>query len=98
MTKSKYFEMMADDKRWCSMTEEGRQNEWAAMDNNSRGDYPEWVCVPCGKKYGRSVPELATLHEGVCGVCGESGPVTEPRDFGHLPSLPANAKEHLPRE
>lgn len=27
---------------------------------------------------------MSTFHLGCCGVCGETKPVTEPRDFGHL--------------
>lgn len=49
-------------------------------------DYPAWVCLPCGNKWGRRVGGggVCTVHQGVCGVCGETRAVTEPRDFGHL--------------
>jgi hypothetical protein len=31
---------------------------------------------------------ISAWHEGTCGICGQRGPVTEPRDFGHLRDLP----------
>lgn len=46
--------------------------------------YPTWVCFECGEKYGRHAPGICTVHEDVCGICGKTVPVTEPRDFGHL--------------
>lgn len=47
-------------------------------------DYPAWVCSPCGRKYGKRLPILASYHTGDCGWCGaEHIPVTEPRDFGY---------------
>lgn len=46
--------------------------------------YPTWVCAPCGMKYGRRRPDLATWHFDKCGVCGHWASVTELRDFGHL--------------
>lgn len=46
--------------------------------------YPEFVCFECGVKYGRHQARICTVHEGVCGVCGKTASVTEPRDFGHL--------------
>lgn len=52
-------------------------------------DYPDWVCLECGTRLGRKVPGIACWHNGVCGVCQENKEVTEPRDFGHLPSHPA---------
>lgn len=52
------------------------------------------VCRSCGiaanvlvclQRYGRSPKELAfsvsTFHEGKCGICGDTCPVTEQRDF-----------------
>jgi len=48
-------------------------------------DYPAWVCVDCGRKWGRRRPtHEITAHEGTCDVCGRKAIVTEPRDFGHL--------------
>lgn len=49
-------------------------------------EYPAWACFPCGNKYGRGMPEghVCTIHTGVCGICGDTRAVTEPRDFGHL--------------
>jgi hypothetical protein len=51
--------------------------------------YPDWVCEPCGKRYGSGRKTKATCtcwHIGTCGVCGTKDSVTEPRDFGHLRS------------
>jgi hypothetical protein len=49
--------------------------------------YPDCICAPCGRAYGRN-PEGnsfgATYHLGKCDVCGEATEVTEPRDWGHL--------------
>lgn len=47
-------------------------------------DYPAWICGPCGDKHGRRECGVSTWHMDTCGVCGEQGMVTEPRDFGHL--------------
>ncbi len=47
-------------------------------------DYPTWVCVNCGLRYGRSVPKWATWHTDECDICGAITGCTEPRDFGHL--------------
>jgi hypothetical protein len=48
-------------------------------------NYPDWICMPCGAKYGNSVPFVASLwHHGVCGLCDQEKPVTAPSDFGHL--------------
>ena len=49
-------------------------------------DYPAWVCLPCWNKHGRGYTEghVCTVHTGVCGICGQTRAVTEPRDFGHL--------------
>jgi len=50
-------------------------------------DYPEWVCIDCGTKASKAMGNLilsfsvSTFHEGVCGVCGKTKAVTEPRDF-----------------
>lgn len=46
--------------------------------------YPDWICFPCGEKYGRKQVGIATWHVGTCDVCGQTDAVTEPRDFGHL--------------
>jgi hypothetical protein len=51
---------------------------------SEKRDYPQWVCLPCGAKFGRCVPSMACWHEGQCGVCDQPAVVTEPRDFGHL--------------
>lgn len=52
--------------------------------NSSAKDYPAWVCMPCGRRYGRRPVGICTIHLGECGVCGDRTEVTEPRDFGHL--------------
>ena len=56
-----------------------------------RRPYPAWVCRPCGWQHGRfpKMDRISAWHEGTCGICGQRGPVTEPRDFGHLRDLPA---------
>lgn len=55
--------------------------------------YPDWICDPCGRKFGQFYingryvgPPMrcSTMHMGTCEVCGKQGPVTEPRDYGHL--------------
>lgn len=55
---------------------------------------PDWVCTPCGIKYGLwwnenkdyIGPEIhcATYNMGKCDVCGKAVPCTEARDFGYL--------------
>jgi len=46
------------------------------------------ICDECGNYYGNRedswamCPQVATYHLGVCDVCEEEKPVTEPRDFG----------------
>jgi hypothetical protein len=57
--------------------------------------YPAWICLPCGEKHGRGMPEghVATWNVQPCGICGDDTWVTEPRDFRHLkkwPILPKN--------
>jgi hypothetical protein len=49
-------------------------------------DYPNWVCLDCGTRYGngRGLNHIMTMHIGACDICGEERAVTEPRDFGHL--------------
>ena len=46
--------------------------------------YPIWICHECGDKYGNRPFGVATWHQDVCGVCGETKACTEPRDCGHL--------------
>jgi hypothetical protein len=55
-------------------------------DSKTHVEQPAWVCIDCGMKYGRRITpnHLATFHIGRCEVCGETKPVTEPRDFGYL--------------
>ena len=57
-------------------------------------EYPHWICHSCGETYGTWYKRgsyvgpphhCATMHKGICGVCGEKDvTVTEPRDYGHL--------------
>jgi hypothetical protein len=58
----------------------------ANYDTIFRREYPSWVCRPCGWQYGRwpGNDRISCWHEGICDICGTRGPVTEPRDFGHL--------------
>ena len=44
--------------------------------------YPIWVCMDCALESGGRVPQVATWHEDICGVCGQYKTCTEPRDFG----------------
>lgn len=46
--------------------------------------YPQWICGPCGDKYGEQKCGIATWHEEKCEICGVITMVTEPRDFGYL--------------
>lgn len=43
----------------------------------------DWICPQCALEHGaKTYPgHLATFHTGVCGCCGETKTVTEPRDF-----------------
>lgn len=55
--------------------------------------YPVWVCDNCANNAlakdinknckSHSVSGCATYHTGKCDICGETKPVTEPRDFGY---------------
>lgn len=54
------------------------------MSKADKVEYPSWVCLDCGKQYGRRRGGICTMHNGRCDVCGENKAVTEPRDFGHL--------------
>jgi hypothetical protein len=54
--------------------------------NNTTKNY-HWICIDCGKKYGREKdPWLrgATWHYERCDICHNNTLVTEPRDFGGL--------------
>lgn len=57
-------------------------------------DYPDWVCLTCGEKFGRGMPEghIATWHVDKCGICNQEVEVTEPRDFRHLKKWPIKDK------
>jgi hypothetical protein len=42
------------------------------------------VCKECGTRYGKYSVGCSSTWVGTCGVCGESKPVTEVRDYGYL--------------
>jgi len=50
-------------------------------------DYPAWVCIECGLKASQAMGKVppafsvSTSHEGVCGVCGKTKAVIDPRDY-----------------
>ena len=47
--------------------------------------YPDWICTDCGEKVQRIMLRralIATFHIGRCDICGETKPVTQPRDYG----------------
>lgn len=49
-------------------------------------DYPRTICCDCGEKHGRwPKGHVATFYKGVCGWCGETKTVTEPRDHRFPP-------------
>jgi hypothetical protein len=50
----------------------------------NKTEEPAWVCFGCAENRGASVPEghCYTVHQGICGICGTTQEVTEPRDFG----------------
>ena len=50
---------------------------------------PAWVCFECAKKRGARIPEghVYTVHTDICGICGTSQVVTQPRDFGRTRDL-----------
>lgn len=50
----------------------------------NKHNYPNWICLPCGNRYGRKRCGHATWHQNTCDICGHDEMVTEPRDFGHL--------------
>jgi hypothetical protein len=64
----------------------------------NKPEYPQFVCEPCGKRYGsgrkQKKTHIATWHIGECGVCGVKDSVTEPRDFGHLRSTWHTEHQH----
>ena len=69
----------------CQTNDDGSVLEkWQEKQLKDRLRWTPWVCWDCGVKYGRVQPRVATWHLGVCGVCGRTVAVTEPRDFGHL--------------
>jgi len=56
--------------------------------------YPDWVCLTCGEKFGRGMPDghVATWHIDKCGICNQEVEVTEPRDFCHMKKWPIEDK------
>lgn len=61
-------------------------------------NYPVEICHECGAKYGqRNALHDHTCWNGTCEICGETGTVTSPRDFGHLkPGWEKETKNELP--
>jgi hypothetical protein len=55
------------------------------------------VCRDCGSRYGKYSVGCSSVWEGTCGVCGETKPITEVRDYGYLSKgineLKGNIKE-----
>lgn len=50
------------------------------------GEYPAWICTPCGDRIGRHRGRYSTYHVGDrCGWCGNETETTEPRDYGYPP-------------
>jgi hypothetical protein len=53
--------------------------------------------MDCGRKYGKYSVGCSSVWEGTCGVCGETKPITETRDYGYLSKgineLKGNIKE-----
>lgn len=47
-------------------------------------EYPRKICFDCGELLGKRMPEISTIYDAVCDLCGRFKPCTEPRDFGHL--------------
>ena len=60
------------------------RDNWETVFGSKKKDYPQWVCGDCGSRYGNKPCGISTWHNDICGVCGNTRPVTEPRDFGHL--------------
>ena len=42
------------------------------------------TCFDCGHKYGVYSVGCSSVYESKCGVCGETKPITETRDFGYF--------------
>jgi hypothetical protein len=42
------------------------------------------TCFDCGKKYGVYSVGCSSVYESKCGVCGETKPITETRDFAYF--------------
>jgi hypothetical protein len=47
--------------------------------------HPEWVCADCATAAGGKSRRTPTWHNGKCGVCSQTKPVTQPRDYGNPP-------------
>lgn len=62
--------------------------------------YPSWTCHDCAVKSGGSMPDghIATWHEGKCGCCEETKPVTEPRDYRYPDFTSLKARIQLTKE
>ena len=42
-----------------------------------------WVCHDCGTTHGKQFAGMSTWHQGICGICLNLKPVTDPRDYGY---------------
>lgn len=40
-----------------------------------------WICRDCGLRYGVGRPTIATCHNGICDICGETRKVTSGRKY-----------------
>lgn len=47
-----------------------------------------FICDDCGVMFFRHKPGTACYHVGRCDVCGVTGSLTEPRDYGHALDQP----------
>ena len=45
--------------------------------------YPGWVCKDCALAAGGTLPDLATYHDDICGVCKHKKVLTKPRKYGY---------------
>lgn len=75
---------------------EGRNIDMKTTDDGThysmKEDYPVWVCQLCGyTASGGKQFMCSTWHMGLCDVCGQNQPVTEPRDF-YYPEFPKGGK------
>ena len=53
------------------------------------------TCFDCGHKYGVYSVGCSSVYESKCGVCGETKPITETRDFGFFSSTIRKLKKEI---